>query len=204
MLCTMMNLVNTQQHIDPNFLLAAYRRGYFPMADSRDGPIGWYSPDPRAIIPLEEFRIPRSLRQTISKKIFDVRIDTAFSSVIRTCSERDETWISDEIIRVYTILHEQGHVHSVESWYEGKMAGGLYGVAIGGAFFGESMFSTRPDASKVALVYLVDHLKKRKFRLLDTQIINEHIRRFGGREIPRGEYLKLLNKAILADARFAG
>lgn len=193
-----------QQHIDPDFLVNAYRHGYFPMAESRTGPIGWYSPDPRAVIPLDEFRISRSLRQRVAKGTYDIRIDSAFSTVIHECAERDETWISDEIIRVYSILHQRRIVHSVEAWAEGELAGGLYGVAIGGAFFGESMFSRKPDASKVALVYLVERLRTKGYRLLDTQFTNDHVRRFGAREIPRKQYLKLLAGALLLDCRFEG
>lgn len=177
----------------------AYRHGYFPMADSRSGPVSWYSPDPRAIIPLDAFQVSRSLRRTIRKHIYDVRFDTAFGQVIRGCANRAETWISEEIISLYTRLHAEGYVHSVESWRSGSLAGGLYGVALGGAFFGESMFSSEPDASKVALVNLVDHLRARGYRLLDTQFINEHIRQFGAIEISRPEYL-----ARLADALDAG
>lgn len=189
--------------LNPDLVVAAYCAGYFPMAESRDGAISWYSPDPRAIIPLESFKISRSLRQTMGKKRFDVRVDTAFPAVITACAEREETWISDEIIRVYTVLNQRGIAHSVESWHEGVLAGGLYGVAIRGAFFGESMFSRRPDASKVAMVTLVDRLRGNGYALLDTQFMNENVRRFGACEIPREQYLKLLAHALTVDARFA-
>jgi leucyl/phenylalanyl-tRNA--protein transferase len=172
------------------------------MAESRTGPIGWFSPDPRAIIPLEEFKTSRSLRHQVRKGTYEIRINSSFVSVIRECAEREETWISDEIIRVYSVLHERGFVHSVETWLDGQLAGGLYGVAIGGAFFGESMFSKRPDASKVAMVHLVGRLRERGYRLLDTQFLNDHIRHFGGREISRKQYLKLLSEALLVDSRF--
>jgi leucyl/phenylalanyl-tRNA--protein transferase len=172
------------------------------MAASRSGPIAWYSPDPRAVIPLGEFRISRSLRQTMRRNVFEIRVDTDCDTVIRCCAEREETWISDEIVHVYGELHRCGYVHSVESWYRGNLVGGLYGVAIRGAFFGESMFSKMTDASKVALVHLVGRLKERKFTLLDTQYINDHVRQFGAVEISRDEYLLLLESALRVEAHF--
>jgi leucyl/phenylalanyl-tRNA--protein transferase len=193
-----------EQHIDPDFVVTAYRNGYFPMAESHTGPISWYSPDPRAILPLDEFKISRSLRRTVRSGIYEIRINTAFPRVIRACAGRAETWISDEIVRVYTLLHERGDAHSVEAWHNDRLAGGLYGVAIGGAFFGESMFSAETDASKVALVSLVGRLQERGFLLLDTQFVNAHILQFGAREIPRRAYLKLLELALLVETRFAG
>jgi len=166
------------------------------MADSREGEIGWYSPEVRAIFPLDKFNVPRSLRQTISKKIFEIRINTRFEEVIRACGKRNETWISEEIILSYTLLHHLGFAHSVEAWKENSLAGGLYGVTLGGAFFGESMFSRVRDASKVALVALVERLEHKGFELLDTQFMTPHLARFGAVEIPRNEYLKLLKKSI--------
>jgi leucyl/phenylalanyl-tRNA--protein transferase len=197
-----MKLFVEQSELAPELLLRAYRNGYFPMAESHVGPIAWYSPDPRAIIPLDGFKISRSLRQRIRRNTFEIRNDTAFERVILACANRDETWISEEIIKAYVALHRLGYAHSVEGWYEGELAGGLYGVSIGGAFFGESMFSTRPDASKVALVSLVQHLRERSFTLLDTQFMNEHLRQFGTREIPRKTYLSLLASALEIDTRF--
>jgi leucyl/phenylalanyl-tRNA--protein transferase len=188
----------------PALLLDAYRAGYFPMAEPSTGVISWYSPDPRAIIPLESFRVTRSLRQKVRKQLFQVKVNNAFERVISLCADREETWISPEIISVYTELHRMGHAHSVESWYNQRLVGGLYGVAIGGAFFGESMFSTMTDSSKVALVHLVERLKQRSFRLLDTQYVNDHLKQFGVVEIPRLRYLKLLAEAISEDTRFAG
>ncbi len=188
--------------LDPQFIVTAYRSGYFPMAESRGGPVSWYSPDPRAIIPLESFRVSRSLRQKLRKNVFDLRIDTAFDRVIAACADREDTWISDEIIRAYTALHKGGYVHSVESWHRGILVGGLYGVAIGGAFFGESMFSRETDASKIALVRLVERLRARQVRLLDTQFMNEHVRQFGAVEIPRARYLVLLAEALAVDTSF--
>ena len=188
--------------IEADLLLAAYAAGYFPMADSRGGDIGWYSPDPRAIIPLDTFKISRSLRQVLKKQPFEIRINTSFEEVIRTCSERKETWISEEIVRSYLQLHRLGYAHSVETWKEGKLAGGLYGVALGAAFFGESMFSLVRDASKAALVHLVERLKKNKFELLDTQFITPHLKKFGTYEIARDEYLLQLKKAIRKQRSF--
>ena len=182
--------------IPPDLLHAAYTAGYFPMADTRHGQIRWYSPDPRAIIPLDTFKISRSLRQTLKKNLFEIRVNVAFEEVMRACSERKDTWISEEIIRSYLELHRLGFAHSVESWREGKLAGGLYGVALGAAFFGESMFSHTPDASKVALVHLVERLRIKGFELLDTQFITPHLKQFSTIEISREEYLKLLKQAI--------
>jgi leucyl/phenylalanyl-tRNA--protein transferase len=192
----------TARRLDPVTVLSAYRQGFFPMADSRYGDIAWYSPDPRAILPLDHFHVSRSLRRAVRRGGLTIRIDTSFAAVIRECAEREETWISDEIIEAYTILHLRGHAHSIESWHGDWLVGGLYGVTLGGAFFGESMFSRETDASKVALVFLVEHLKNRGFLLLDTQFVNDHVLRFGAREIPRQEYLDLLASAVDAPVTF--
>jgi leucyl/phenylalanyl-tRNA--protein transferase len=183
-------------------LIEAYSNGYFPMAESRHGPVWWYSPDPRAVIPLESFKISRSLRQRVRKGIFEIRFDTAFGGVINACADREETWISDEIIQAYIGLHLEGFAHSVESWHNGALAGGLYGVSLSGAFFGESMFARETDASKVALVALVEHLRRRRFLLLDSQFINDHIRQFGTQEIPRTDYLRQLRAALKSETSF--
>jgi leucyl/phenylalanyl-tRNA--protein transferase len=188
--------------LDPEFLIVAYCNGFFPMASSRTGEIHWYSPDPRAIIPLDSFKISRSLRKVVRKKTFDVRFDTVFEEVVRACAKRAETWISDEIVRAYVELHRRGYAHSIECWRAEKLAGGLYGVAIRGAFFGESMFSRERDASKVALVHLVERMKEGGMKLLDTQFITEHLRKLGTIETPRDEYLNLLAKALEAEASF--
>jgi leucyl/phenylalanyl-tRNA---protein transferase len=188
--------------LSPSLVLNAYRAGLFPMAESRDGEISWYSPDPRAIIPLDRFTTPRSLRQLISRRAFEIRVDTAFADVISACAERDETWISGEIISTYTGLHALGYAHSVEAWHNGVLAGGLYGVAIGGAFFGESMFTRVSGASKVALVALVGRLRERGFHLLDSQFVNPHLLQFGIMEIPKSEYLELLSEAVLVQTTF--
>lgn len=174
------------------------------MAVDRRGTIGWFSPDPRAIIPLDHrFHIPHGLRRTLKKQPFEITFDRAFPAVIRACAERrDGTWISPGIIRAYTALHRLGHAHSVETWRQGELAGGLYGVHIGGAFFGESMFHRATDASKVALVALVERLRQRGFVLLDTQWQTPHLRQFGAVEISRQEYLRILEQAITFECRF--
>ena len=188
--------------IEPDFLLLAYCSGYFPMADAKSGEIGWYSPDPRAIIELEELKIPRSLKLTLKKNPFEIRLDRRFEEVMRACAEREDTWISEEIVQSYLQLHRLGLAHSVECWKNAELAGGLYGVAIGGAFFGESMFSRVRDASKVALVSLVNRLRDRGFELLDTQFITPHLARFGAKEIPREEYLARLKAALRKNCQF--
>lgn len=189
--------------LTPELVLRAYEHGYFPMADPETGEVAFYSPDPRAIIPLDGVKISRSLRQTIRKGLYQIRINTAFEAVIRGCAERPHSWISAEIIAVYTELHRRGFAHSVEAWYGEELAGGLYGVALGGAFFGESMFTRRRDASKVAFVALVERLRQRGFVLLDAQYINPHTRRLGAIEIPRQEYLQRLWAALRLPCRFA-
>jgi len=181
--------------IDPELLLQGYRLGVFPMA-MEDDSIQWFSPDPRAILPLEDFHVPHALRRLVRKKVFETTIDDAFPKVIEACAQREDTWINLEIIESYTRLHELGCAHSVEVWKEGMLAGGLYGVAVGGVFFGESMFHNVTDASKIALVALVEHLRKRKFSLLDTQWLTPHLQQFGGIEISRNDYLRLLRRAV--------
>lgn len=188
--------------LDPELLLTGYASGYFPMAEPQTGEINWYSPNPRAIIPLDGLVISRSLRQTLSKKIFEVRVDTVFEDVMRLCAKREETWISSDIIRSYVELHRLGYAHSVECWSKGILTGGLYGVAIGGVFFGESMFSKTRDASKVALVRLVERLRTGSFELLDTQFITPHLARLGAIEIPRSEYFRRLRQALEKSGKF--
>lgn len=187
--------------IPANILLGAYTIGYFPMAD-QDNIISWYSPDPRTIIPLDRTNIPRSTRQIIRKKIFSVEIDSSFEAVMRGCAGREETWINEEIIESYVELHRLGYAHSVESFDSEGLAGGLYGVALGSAFFGESMFSIRSGASKVALAFLIEHLNKRGFTLLDTQYITPHLQMFGAVEIPRKKYMQILRDAMQTNADF--
>ncbi len=181
--------------IEPETLLSAYAQGIFPMG-MPSGEIGWFSPDPRGILPLESFHIPHGLARRLRRNPFEIRINTAFVEVMRGCAAREETWIDDEIITSYTRLYELGFAHSVEAWREGQLVGGLYGVALGGAFFGESMFHRETDASKVALVALVHRLRERHFSLLDIQWTTPHLERFGAIEIPRRTYLQKLRKAL--------
>ncbi len=190
-----------------DLLLYGYANGYFPMADSAGGEIRWYSPDPRALIPLDgRFRTSRSLRRAVERELFEVTVDTAFGDVISACAERrdDEggTWISGEIAQAYAELHAEGFAHSVECRQDGVLVGGLYGVALGGAFFGESMFHRARDASKVALVHLVDRLRAGGFVILDTQFITDHLAQFGAYEVSREEYLGRLKRAMNAKGRW--
>ncbi len=187
--------------IEPELLLQGYRLGLFPMAMENDA-IEWFSPDPRAILPLDKFHVPHALRRVAQKKIFECKIDNRFAEVIRACAKREDTWINREIMASYEKLFDLGFAHSVEAWSEGKLAGGLYGVAIGGAFFGESMFHRKTDASKFALLSLVEHLRARKFALLDTQWTTPHLEQFGAVEIPRDHYLKLLTHAVELPRKF--
>lgn len=194
--------------IPSDLLLAAYASGWFPMADET-GELSWYSPDPRGIIPLESFHVPARLRRVVRQGTFRVVVDAAFEDVIRACAlaEREPneagTWISEEIIESYCHLHALGYAHSVEAWKGDELAGGLYGVALGGAFFGESMFHRVTDASKVALVSLVERLRSRGFTLLDTQWVTPHLRRFGAIEIPRDEYLRRLDVSLRQGVNFS-
>lgn len=182
--------------IPPEVLLGAYAQGVFPMAE--DGEILWFSPTQRGIIPLDEgFHIPRGLKKALRKKPFEIRFDTAFREVMIGCAERDGTWIDGVIIESYCTLHQSGHAHSVECWDADGLQGGLYGVALGKAFFGESMFSRKTDASKIALVALVERLRERGYELLDTQWMTDHLRTFGGIEIGREEYLRTLGKMMI-------
>jgi leucyl/phenylalanyl-tRNA--protein transferase len=188
--------------ITPELILEAYAGGFFPMAEKRDAPVGWYSPDPRTILPLDRFHVSRSLRRTVTSGKYTVTADRDFPSIISLCASRDETWISPEISGAYNELFDMGYAHSVEARDADGLAGGLYGVALGGAFFGESMVSIRTDASKSALVWLVERLRERGFVLLDVQFQTPHLARFGTVEIPRNDYLRLLAKAIRVKAAF--
>ena len=193
--------------ITPQVLLKAYACGIFPMAESANDPgMFWVEPEMRGILPLDDFHIPRSLKKTIRKNRFEISFDTAFRAVVDHCAEenatRKKTWINPRIRELYCELHEFGHGHSVEAWHDGQLVGGLYGVRLGGAFFGESMFSRMPDASKVALVHLVYRMKKGGFVLLDTQFTTAHLERFGVIEVPRDAYHELLEEALLEDGNF--
>ncbi len=189
--------------IAPEVLLAAYASGYFPMGVD-GGEIRWFSPDPRGILPLDAFHVPRRLARTLRQGRFDVRVDTCFREVIDACAaDREEgSWITDEIVASYCRLHELGYAHSVETWQGGRLVGGLYGVSLGGAFFGESMFHRVRDASKVALCALVDRLRARGYRLLDVQWVTPHLEQFGAVEISRRRYLQLLRHALAVECRF--
>lgn len=193
-----------RQTLDPDLLLRAYAVGWFPMGTGRRGRIEWFSPDPRGILPIDTFHASARLSRVVRQGRFDVRIDTAFELVMRACAEREETWITDDIIASYVALHRSGFGHSVEVWQADQLVGGLYGVAIGGAFFGESMFHTVTDASKVALVALVERLRARGYALLDTQWVTPHLAQFGGIEIRRDDYLERLASALPLPCRFDG
>jgi leucyl/phenylalanyl-tRNA--protein transferase len=193
--------------LTPQVLLKAYACGIFPMAESADDPgLFWIEPEARGIIPLNRFHVPRRLVKTVRSGAFEIRIDHDFEAVIAGCAGRapgrNKTWINARIRRLYTELFELGHCHTVEAWQEGKLVGGLYGVRLGAAFFGESMFTEVRDASKVALVYLVARLKAGGFRLLDTQFTTDHLRQFGATDVDRRQYHLLLERAIEADADF--
>jgi leucyl/phenylalanyl-tRNA--protein transferase len=187
--------------IDPDLLLRAYAIGVFPMSDSRDAPeVFWVEPRRRAILPLDRFRLSRSLRKTIRSGEYRVTRDTAFAEVVRRCAEREETWINADIEESYGLLHARGHAHSIECWHGEELAGGLYGVSLGAAFFGESMFSGRRDSSKVALAWLVARLRVGGYRLLDCQFMTDHLRSLGAVEVTQEAYLALLDTALSAGA----
>lgn len=191
----------------PKDLLECYRRGVFPMADAHDDPsLFLVDPDLRGVLPLDRFHVSKSLRKTVRRDVFEVRIDAAFSRVMELCAEaapdRPNTWINAPIHNLYGTLHRMGHAHSVESWRDGRLVGGLYGVSLRGAFFGESMFSRETDASKVALVHLVALLRLAGFRLLDTQFVTDHLSTFGVEEVTRDDFHVLLADAMDHDAAF--
>lgn len=193
--------------IDPELLLRAYATGVFPMAEEADDPeIFWVRPEKRGIIPLDSFHVPKSLQKTIRQAIFEIRLDSDFEAVIDGCAsgtgERARTWINGPIREAYGQLFDAGHCHTVEAWHEGKLVGGLYGVTLGRAFFGESMFTRKRDASKVCLAFLVEHLKRQGFVLLDTQFTTAHLERFGAIEVRRKKYEKLLEDALQGTALF--
>jgi len=191
--------------ITPQLLLSAYSQGIFPMAEE-DGEIYWYDPDPRGILPLDQFHLPKRLARTVRQARFEIRVDTAFQAVMEQCAqpdyERETTWINQELVALYTQLHRFGFAHSVEAWQAGQLVGGLYGVSLRGLFAGESMFSRRQDASKVALVHLVERLQRGHFVLLDTQFLTPHLAQFGVVEISRAEYQRRLAVALTVPARF--
>ncbi|KQV82719.1 leucyl/phenylalanyl-tRNA--protein transferase [Rhizobium sp. Root1220] len=187
--------------ITPEILLRAYSIGLFPMAESADDPeIFWVEPDLRGVLPLDDFHISKSLAKTIRRKPFDIRFNYDFSSVIAACAaetgDRPSTWINQTIRSLYSTLHRMGHAHSVEAWDGDELVGGLYGVSLGSAFFGESMFSRRTDASKICLVHLVERLQAKGFKLLDTQFTTEHLKTFGAIDVPKDEYTHILQAAM--------
>jgi leucyl/phenylalanyl-tRNA--protein transferase len=193
--------------ITPELLLRAYAAGIFPMAERREADqLLWISPEERGVIPLDGFHVPRRLARTVKSDRFEVRINTAFADVIRACAapahDREQSWINGEIVSLYSDLHAQGYAHSVECWRDGALVGGLYGICMGAAFFGESMFSRERDASKVALVHLVARLIRGGFELLDAQFLTDHLAQFGAVKLSRDDYLGVLDRAIGNDANF--
>lgn len=194
--------------IAPEQLLDALSTGYFPMAKGRhETELYWFNPEMRGILPINGLHVPKRLRSFMRTTSFEVRFNTAFNAVMHACADthrptEDDTWINDEIITLYTELHEMGYAHSVECYEDNTLVGGIYGVALGGAFMGESMFSKRSNASKMALVTLIEHLNKQGFELFDTQFINDHLQQFGVYEMPRGTYLTHLRELIYKDVSF--
>jgi len=190
--------------LTPEGVELAYRHGIFPMAEERSGEVLWFRPDPRAIVPLDGFHISRSLARTLRRGGFEIRVNTDFESVMRGCADRPEgTWISGRFVDVYGALHEAGKAHSVEAWRGGRLVGGTYGVALGGAFMAESMFHRETDASKVALAALVTRLRERDFVLLDVQYVTPHLEGLGAVEIPRRDYERRLERALSLPCTFA-
>ncbi len=188
--------------LTPEVLEACYRLGAFPMAD-RYGRVGFYGSNPRSVLELDSLRVSKSLARVIRKGTYEVHLDRDFEAVIRACADREETWINAEIIEAFVRFHEVGKAHSVEAYKDGELVGGLYGVTLGGAFMGESMFSRMRDASKVCLFHLVERLKRRGYVLLDCQIQNDHLARLGAVEIPESEYLRRLGEALQLRRTFA-
>ncbi|MBY5389167.1 leucyl/phenylalanyl-tRNA--protein transferase [Rhizobium leguminosarum] len=187
--------------ITPDILLRAYSIGLFPMAESADDPeIFWVEPELRGVLPFDHFHVSKSLAKTVRKKPFEIRFDHAFDEVIAACAEetsgRPSTWINRTIRSLYSTLFDMGHAHTVEAWEGNELVGGLYGVSLGSAFFGESMFSRRTDASKICLVHLVDRLRERGFTLLDTQFTTEHLKTFGAIDVPKADYAAMLTAAM--------
>lgn len=182
--------------LSPEFLINAYAQGYFPMPDPDTNEILWYRPDPRAIFPLNGFHVSHSLRKKLRKQIFSVTYDTCFKKVMLYCGDREETWINEDFIKAYTELHNLGFAHSIEVWFEEELVGGVYGVSINGAFFGESMFHRKTDASKVALYHLIEHLKQLNYTLLEVQFMTDHLRSLGAIEVNEKTYMTQLSSAL--------
>jgi len=193
--------MNKMELLEPDNMIRLYASGAFPMADD-NGVINWYMPETRTIIPLDNYNIPRSLNKFLATSDFEIKLDTDFLSVIKGCSEREETWISDELIIAYKRIYKRGHLHSVETWQNGELVGGLYGITFRGSFFGESMFSKVPQASKAALSFLINHLITNNFLLLDVQYMTAHLKMFGAVEIQFEEYQKILYSSYLRICEF--
>lgn len=196
-----------QPELTSDILLRTYAAGIFPMAESADDQtLFWVDPDRRGVLPIDTFHISRKLQRRLRDNVFEITVDKAFEDVVRECgaahANRPSTWINSEIVRLYVGLHRMGHAHSIETWHDGRLVGGLYGVALGGAFFGESMFSRETDASKVALCHLIARLRRGGFRLLDTQFLTKHLATFGAHEVSREEFRKLLSAALEVSAEF--
>jgi leucyl/phenylalanyl-tRNA---protein transferase len=191
-----------KDYLEPEIMLRLYLKGAFPMTDEETGIINWYMPEKRTIIPLDNYNYPRSLKKVISESKFEFRIDIDFLSVVKNCASRSSTWISEELIEAYLRLDKLGFIHTVETWQKDKLVGGLYGVAIKGVFFGESMFSKVSQASKAALIKLIEHLNQKKYALLDVQYMTPHLKMFGAIEINFEQYEELLKKAHKIDCNF--
>jgi leucyl/phenylalanyl-tRNA--protein transferase len=196
------NKFNPKELLMPYSMLRLYASGAFPMADELTGEINWYMPAIRTIIPLKDYNVPRSLTKAIHKLDLQIKFDTDFKSVVEGCAGREKTWISKELIEAYFNLEKLGHVHTVETYFDNKLVGGLYGITFKGAFFGESMFSRVPQASKIALVNLINHLNEKEFMLLDVQYMTEHLRMFGAKEISFSEYDRMLISAYERECIF--
>ncbi len=196
------NEINGSDLLKPENMLRLYASGAFPMADEKTDEINWYMPEIRTIIPLDNFNIPRSLKRYLENSDFEFKYDNDFLSIVKNCADRETTWISDKLIEAYLNLHKNGHIHTVETWRNGKLVGGLYGVTFRGAFFGESMFSKVEQASKAALVKLIERLNENNFMILDVQYMTEHLKMFGAEEITFKEYQQLLFKSYQRDCRF--
>jgi leucyl/phenylalanyl-tRNA--protein transferase len=196
------DIASREYFLMPDNMIKLYATGAFPMADEVTKKIDWYLPDIRTIIPLDNYNIPRSLKKYLEKKEFEIRFDYNFPDVVKGCQDRETTWISDELVDAYLRLQEKGHVHTVETWEDGKLVGGLYGISFRGSFFGESMFSRVPQASKAALAALLEHLNEQEYTLLDVQFITPHLKMFGAVEITFAEYNKLLYESYTKDCSF--
>ncbi|WP_417523760.1 leucyl/phenylalanyl-tRNA--protein transferase [Marinovum sp.] len=196
-------MTDTAQALDPDLVLQAYAAGIFPMAERRDDPeVFWVDPRRRGILPLDGFHLSRSLARRMRRTPHEMRVNSAFAEVMLACADRDETWINPPIFDVFQVLHGHGYAHSLEIWEDGALVGGVYGLAIGGLFCGESMFSRRTDASKMALAYLVDRLRQGGFTLFDTQFLTDHLASLGAIEVPRAEYHRRLREATAREATF--